>query len=105
MVKFQMKTFKLCDLSLLKDGDMEVYKGVLICYDEVKDLRVRKFVRKLTPDDRYNLLIAYERGGALSLVWDADGWIPWHLQAGKCVQMQGFRWTIETSWYSTPSQD
>lgn len=103
----RMKTFKLEDIPSKgighprRDYPMTVYKGVLVVYDEDKDDRIKTFIRRLSKDERENLLIAEEHEGCLHLVWDRDTYIPSHLEEGHEVDVEGDVWAILISCFST----
>ena len=75
-------------------GDLSVYKGVLVFWDEDYDTRVLTFIDDLGRERRKLLVAVMETEATLTLVWDVKRPEMIPLREGEYVEVEGDRWYI-----------
>lgn len=70
----------------------EVYKDVVIIWDEDHDERIKTFIDDLQENDRDNLVMCNESEGDLTLWWFNE--IPQSFQSKDGVTVEGDYWNI-----------
>jgi len=70
----------------------EVYKDVVIAWDEDRDTRIKTFIDELSENERFNLVMCNENKGDLTLWWTDQ--IPEKFQSKKSVVVEGDYWNI-----------
>lgn len=73
-----------------------IYKGVLVIWDEDRDDRILRFIRKnVSSVERFFLLMAHEHEGGLDLLWSED--CPTSFMRNVNSEVDGDHWEILSS--------
>ncbi len=82
--------------STIDDG-FSLYKGVLIQWSTMWDIRICTFIDDLSPVYRENLLACQAHKGGISLLWKNNSMIPPGIKERRRVEVEMDFWSVDRS--------